>query len=456
MKQLIKFIFNLQFAISYILTIALLFLLYKLNINKSILFLILNLLLCASLFVIISKKHIREASAVLSGILTVVSGYYLMAFYPHFNDILEWDFLAFYVYGKAGADGLAIYDPASFTNILANTNMPYVVSHSFDIYVIKVGVCYPPTTMIMLAPLGLLNLEAANIAWRIFVLFFIAADVFLINNTFKAHESKALWLLIILVLILALPGSYTTVALSQTNFFLLFFILLIYRNMDNWKGGVFLALAMIVKPIAAIWGLYFIINKQWKPLTSAFITGLIIIALTVVIFGSANFMAFFTSSPALRLPATVYSETINQSMNAVLLRFSDQLGLDFIFKHMNLVVISMSVILVLLSGIASYRLGKTDQKAAFLIFLPLSLLIYPGCLTHYAVQLLPLFFALIMLNNKASLMWFAVFLVILSFSSFAASLAIFMVFLFYSFSSYATFSFQKASEKLAIKESMPF
>jgi hypothetical protein len=433
MKQVLKLVLNWKFAISFLFTVSFLIVLYKLQLNKNLLFIVINLLFCSALYLMRSTKYLSHVTGVFGGIITVVSGYYLVAFYPHFNDIIEWDFLAFYVFGKASADGLALYDPASFTNMMTAIHLPYTASESFNIYVIKVGVCYPPTSMIMLAPFGTLDLQTANIAWRIFVLGFLMADIILIYKMFSLNQSKFLSFFIVVLLMLALHGSYTTVALSQTNFFLLFFILLIYKNPDNWKAGMFMALAMIVKPIAVIWSLYFIINRKWKPLISMVITGIIILIVTVLMFGMDNFLAFFTSSPALRLPATVYSETINQSMNAVLIRTSQNLGLDILVAHMNLIVLSISALLFALTCYASYKLRKTDLNASFLIFLPFSLLIYPGCLTHYAVQLLPLFFAMILMKNKTSLLWFTAFLLVLSVSSFVACFFILIVFLAYAF-----------------------
>jgi Gpi18-like mannosyltransferase len=73
-----------------------------------------------------------------------------------------------------------------------------------------------------------------------------------------------------------------TVTFGQTNFILLFFILLIIKNLDNWKSGVFFAFAVAIKPIAAVWCLYLILHKKWNAIISLTITGVLLIAASIV------------------------------------------------------------------------------------------------------------------------------------------------------------------------------
>jgi len=424
---------NRSTVFSYFLTLVFLSALYLVHIQKNLLFLVLVLLLCSCLFLIRNKKSEQLVLGMLSGIATIVIAYYLYQLVSTFTDIVEWDFLAFYVYGKAGADGLAFYDPTSFTNILTTIHLPFSAGSDFNASIIQVGVCYPPTTMLLLAPLGYLDLETANVVWRLFVLSFLIIDMVLIYRIYKLNQSKWIQALIVIVLTMILPGSSTTMALSQTNFFLLFFLLLIYKDPDNWKAGIFLALAIVVKPIAAVWGIYFLINRKWKPIFSSVITGILLVLITVIWFGFDNFLTFFTSPPTSRIPGDVFIETINQSMNAVFSRISIQLGFNSLFSYINWIVLSVSIILLLLTCIASRRLNTANPKAAFLIFLPLSLLIYPGCLMHYAVLLLPLFFSMILIKDRTNLVFLTVFLMVLSLSSFAVSFIILLVFITYAF-----------------------
>jgi hypothetical protein len=349
--------------------------------------------------------------------------------------------------GKATVEGLSLYDPISFANVLSNIQLPFTLSDSFYTGAIQTGVIYPPTTMLLLAPLGYLDINTANIVWRIFVITFMVIDIILLYRIFKVHQSQWLQLLLILTLTLIFPGSRSTIDVSQTNFLILFLILLIYRDPDNWKAGVYLALAVIVKPIPVIWALYFLINKKWKPFLSFCITGVLIVLMSVIQLGFNNFMTYFTSPPVLRIPAGSFSEDVNQSLNAVFFRVSQQFGMDSVLQHMNIVVLVVSLILVVLTCTASLKLAKTNVKASFLVFLPLSLLIFPGTLTHYAVQLIPLFMSIILLKEKTSLLFFSFFLLIMYLSLFMASLVILTVIVSYAFLNIPVFTWIKRNEE---------
>jgi hypothetical protein len=424
---------NKEFAVSFLGTMASLATMYLVHLNKNLLFIILVTFLCSALIFTMNTKTIKIALGILSGLSLIVITYYLYQTWSSFFDIVEWDFLAFYIYGKAGTEGLAFYDPSSFSNILLSIHLPFTVSDAFNEEVIKVGVSYPPTSMLLIAPIGYLDLNTANFVWRMFIICILIIDMILIYNIFKVHESKWIQVLIIVSLTLILPGSSTTLSMGQTHFLLLFFLLLVYRDPNNWKSGMFLALAMIVKPIAAVWALYFLVNFKWKPIISFTVTGLLVVLVSVICFGPSNFITFFTSSPALRIPTGIFIEPINQSINAVFSRTIIHWELNSLLVSMNWIVLFVSLILVILTSLASFKLSKIDTKASFLIFLPLSLLIYPGSLMPYAVQLLPLFFAMLMIQNKTILIFFTTFLLILCISSFWANIIILGVFLICTF-----------------------
>jgi hypothetical protein len=407
------------------------------------------IILCTSLYLIKLKKFEENIFGILSGVASLILAFYVRSLMHTFSNIVEWDFLCFYLNGKATVDGLSLYDPSSFSNVLSNVHLPFNLSDSFYSGAIQTGVIYPPTTMLLLAPLGYLDVNTANIVWRMFVLSFLVIDILLMFRIFKIHESKWVQLMLIAVLILVFPGSKGTLDVSQTNFFILFLLLLIYKDPDNWKAGIYLALAVIVKPIPVVWALYFIINKKWKPLFSFVIAGMVIVLLSIMQLGFNNFMTYFTSPPILRIPSSSFSEDINQSINAVFSRISLQMGLDSFLQHLNGIVLVVTIVLAILTCIASYKLAKTNDKASFLIFLPLSLLIFPGTLTHYAVQLIPLFLAMILIKDRTSLIYFSIFLIIIYFSLFLGSLIILSVIIIYAFLNIPIFS------RLEIKRDLP-
>ena len=401
--------------------------------SKTLIFIVLIVLFWLSIFYLQVNKQRKPAILCILGILIILTGYYVYQFGLKFSQINEWDFLAFYVYGKLGAEGLPIYDPASFNHFMPFLDLPNGVSAFFNASVLSVGFVYPPTTMLLLAPIGYLDLSTAVHIWKAFILITLLTDIVLIYYIYKIHKTSLINLLIITTLILLLPGSSTTVALSQTNFLLLFLIVITLIKPDSWKAGIYLALGVVVKPIAVLWALYFLIRRKWAPVISFSLTGLVLVILTIVWFGLDNFLAFFTTNPTSRLPAYVYDEGINQSMNAIILRISSFLGLTSGGDQVAWMVLILSVVMVVAGAIASVRLLKRDREASFLLLIPLSLLVYPGCLSHYAVLLLPVLFSMIVRNSRPLLFLILAVLVTLSFSSFAACLVLFVFFLLFSF-----------------------
>ena len=448
-KTIFQPFLNRKFIFGYVASLAMLLPIYLLHINLNVSVLTFNInilsiiqliILCISITLIKSKKFEEFIFGILSGVVSLIIAFFFKTLIHTFSNILEWDFMCFYLNGKASVEGLSLYDPLSYVNVLSNIHLPFALSDSFVTGAIQTGVIYPPTTMLLLAPIGYLDLNTANIVWRIFVLGFMVIDIILINRIFKLHKSKWVQLILIIAIILIFPGSKGTIEVSQTNFFILFLILLIYKDPDNWKAGLYLAIAVIVKPIPVVWAIYFLVNRKWKPLLTFIISGLVIVFLSIMQLGFNNFMTYFTSPPVLRIPSASFSEDINQSINAVFSRISQQFSLDSISGSMNEIVIFATLILIVLASIASHKLSKTNTKASFLVFLPLSLLIFPGTLTHYAIQLIPLFLAILLIKDKTSLMYFCAFLVVMYFSLFLSSFIILATIIIYTFLDIPVFS----------------
>jgi hypothetical protein len=224
-----------------------------------------------------------------------------------------------------------------------------------------------------------------------------------------------------------LPVTYNSIASSQTNFLLLFFILLIYKNPEDWKSGMYLALSVVIKPIAAIWFLYYLINKKWTPLISFVLTGFLILFITVIWFGIDNYVSFFTSPPTSRLPEFVFTEPINQSLLATMSRFSIKSGMDFLINYKGLLVLIISGLFTIIAGIISRHYSKSNPGFSFLIFIPLSLLIYPSSLSHYSILLLPIFIIILLNRSYSGLVLLFPVIILLFFNTFLACLSLFFI-----------------------------
>jgi hypothetical protein len=132
-----------------------------------------------------------------------------------------------------------------------------------------------------------------------------------------------------------------------------------------------------------IFALIFLLRKQWKTLIYFIMSSVILLGLTVLLFGKAPLISYIFNNPSKRLPEWVFSEGINQSMHAILLRF-------------NLITIGNSIVYIyILSGTLLlttiylvYLVKRKLYDYVWVVLLLIGLLLYPGTLSYYGVLLL--------------------------------------------------------------------
>lgn len=436
-KDIRQLIFRKEFIISYPIAIVFLFTIRYSNLTWIYEEVVVLLLFCFSLYLIRIDKMKSIGFGILCAVASIIVLNKIYPIYKSFFSIKEWDFLAFYLYGKLGAAGVDFYDPANIAKIFSTMKLPFEVSESFFKGVIQVGFIYPPVSMLIFAPIGYLNIETANISWKIFELSFLIMDIILLVKIFSVVGSQWINILVIFIITLVFPGTTTTILFNQTNFVLLFFMLLIYKDPENWKSGVYLILAVLIKPVAAVWFLYYIINKKWAPMAAASLSGVLLILLSVVLFGYDNYISFFSSPPTVRLPETQYMETINQSLFATITRIGLRHDISSLFSHRTLITIILSVLLMVVTCIVSRNLAKSSQRLSFLIFIPFSLLIYPGFLSHYTVLLIPVLIRIVSQKNNLDLLIFAILVGLFFISSFTVVVCLLLMFIVYSYSNFS-------------------
>jgi hypothetical protein len=391
------------------------------------------MLFFTSIYILRNQNRFSIGCGILCSVATIVIVHKIYQLYNIFSVINDWDFLAFYLFGKVGISGSDFYNPENMANIFASISIPIEVSAEFLKEILQVGFYYPPVSMILFAPISYLDIETANVVWNTFVLSFLIFDIILIMRIFRTNSLDVLHILALVVLTLVFPATNSVISFNQTNFILLFFVLLIYENPDKWTSGLFLALAVVIKPIALIWGLYYLVNKKWMPLITLCICGILLIMISGLVFGFNNYISFFISPPTLRIPEFVYTETINQSLYSSFLRYSLKTDNDTLIANVKYIVFILSVALMAVTAIISYYLHKENRRFSFLIFIPLSLIIYPGSLSHYAVLLLPLFFIFISSKGQAGLLIVFFLILLLMFSSLLTSIILLVIIILYSF-----------------------
>jgi len=314
----------------------------------------------------------------------------IIAFYLSVSKVIlvinhpsDWDFTAFYLYGKVAASGYNFYLPQNFHIVFINFQFPFTNLGGFISEVVNVGFPYPPPTILYFFPLGFLNFNTALLLWTLFILVFLFGSIYIVYDQFF-KECKLNGLMLVLILFLISTPVRATIFYSQTNFILLFLLLLMKKYSDKKFSGIFLALAIFTKPYMIIFGLVFLLRKKWKPLFYAIFSSLVLIGITAIIFGAKPFMSYLFNNPAKRLPVGVFSEDINQSLQAVLLRHH----LITMDKPIIYIYILIGALLLMSSYLFFYLLKRKLYDYIWAVVLLVGLMLYPGTLSHYGVLLL--------------------------------------------------------------------
>ncbi len=348
---------------------------------------------------IMGKNSYEPLKYLLLGSIIFLTFHFLYTISKSYLTIPQWDYIAFYLYSLAGHSGGSFYDPELFREIFFNNKLELLTSPVFFEAVVDVGFPYPPPTMIILYPLGWLDLETSYYIWQSLLIIFMIAGIYLMLDIFSPGKEngneKIILTLVITHLIFLFPGITSSFRYSQTNPLLLFFLLLLLKRMNHWDAGIYLAIMMMIKPFAVFFGIWFLMNRRWNVILVATLSGVIILIITGIFFDFNVLVQYIISPPTDRMPEFVYFEPINKSLSAVVLRLhSEQLPFlnQFVIKP---ILITISILLLGFTVLLSRRIAGMSTLLSFLVFIPFGLLVYPGSLAHYSLLLIPVILAII-------------------------------------------------------------
>jgi hypothetical protein len=253
--------------------------------------------------------------------------------------------------------------------------------------------------------LGLFDVSNAYLLWQILNLLLCAACIYGLWSLFL-KDHGILSLLLVAVLMLRLVPTRGTFSTSQTNFLALLLFLLFWRTRSKKRGGIWLALSVVVKPFMAIPYLYLLLARKWKIFVVAVLTLLTITFLTTLVFGKDVLVTFFVNNPTSKLPGYVYSEGVNQSLLATILRSplkqigsepssikSFYLGVSLPANKneppfLNSMYMGISLILAFVTSLITIKYKDDKDGWVILSILFLALIVYPATLKHYGVFLI--------------------------------------------------------------------
>ena len=290
------------------------------------------------------------------------------------STVPEWDFHFFWAYGRVAVEGLNPYIPSNLVHALApiNPSQPLLAELFYF---------YPPPTLFLYLPLGWFDVNNAYIVWYGIIISVLIADIYLIWKIFISRQTRVM-LLCLSALVLIFKPTMLTIGFGQTNFILMFFMLLFWDYRNKWVGGVWLALAIMIKPIAAVFMLYLILKRRWTLIGSLIGSTLVLLIATSIVFGPDMVLSFFTNNSIVNdMPTGLYAESINQSLLGEIVRW---LAIDLSIEspYSPLFIIIAGIMTTITTGCILF-LPEEHSDWLFILCVSLAVLIYPKTLEHY-------------------------------------------------------------------------
>jgi hypothetical protein len=350
-----------------------------------------NLLRCfvagGGWFILLTAFHHRKtlsmrAQWMLGGVLGSIASLGLVACLQatvtNILDPREYDFLFFWSFGQA-----------------LNVGSPYDVDllhrlgesrGASDVYQHEVYCLYPPPCLPLFWPLGWLPYQSAIVAWYIAIWGGLLATVAQLRRLLEPEWSWLGWL-VAAALVLGLHATYSAMFYAQTDFWLVGAWLAACLTANRVRQGLWLGLAIVVKPFAAVIALDAIMRREWRTLAAMAVPVVVALVIFVALQGPAGLETYRTRNPlAGEILAAKYTEPMNQSLLAVLLRKTDSHPNSRPVLFAPFVI--LGGLLTLATAVVLLRLPKELRSLGIGYTIALGLLIYPGCLAHYCVFLL--------------------------------------------------------------------
>jgi hypothetical protein len=176
-------------------------------------------------------------------------------------------------------------------------------------------------------------------------------------------------------------------SMGQTTPILCCLMIVVLLGHGRASSGIAASLSAFVKPLAVIPALILLIGKYWSAVLAGMVTGIALLAVSILVLGTDDWMSYFNQEYATASPAWLYYEPINQSMLATLSRAFGFTGVPWGHMPIVLAYTILSLIVIVPSLWLTARIAGQDYLTAYCFLLLAGLLIYPGTQTTYGMLL---------------------------------------------------------------------
>jgi hypothetical protein len=330
------------------------------------------------------SRRARGAFAGFLGLTTAVAGVPLVATVrANLRRIPEWDFLGFWLHARTAVAGRSFYDPRSAQEWVSTLS----VSRAFRREIVDVGFWYPPPSMFLFWPLGWFDRPAALALWYAFHVVVLGVDVVLLWKIFFPR-GKSVELAACAALVCLAHGTLLTFHFAQTNFVALLAVLLFWPRRETAWGGLWAAVAVLVKPFLAVLALDLLVRARWRALAGLLAATTALVLASVVAFGPRTFADYLAGDPLAAKPDWIYDEPTNQSLLGWILRTTgtECSGTGCVAHPAFLAAAAAVGGITLALGIG---LARAHADWALALYLLCGLLVYPVSQLFYSVLLIP-------------------------------------------------------------------
>ena len=307
----------------------------------------------------------------------------------------EWDFMSFWLGARVAAQGLNFYDPA----IYRSQPLPVTqLTQGFQDEIINVGYAYPPTTMLLMLPLGWFDYFTAFAIWYAVTFTAMAVALWLLWRTLFPLR-RPTDLAVIVTLALLFKPTFDTISWGQSTFLMVLILVLALRSRGTVLGPVWLAIGSIIKPFLLGPVVWFVLRRRWTALAAAALTMVLSLGLAIAVFGVETCRGFLHEGAVGRYAPQMYVQSINQSLIAITLR-------AFGASHIGESPLALAALAVLglalaaVTAVAVWRGGTCGALWSFGAVSIAILLVYPHSLDHYSVVLFPWVVAMWMVRDR--------------------------------------------------------
>jgi hypothetical protein len=337
------------------------------------------------------RRYEPQIARIIQGILLFLILYVLLQLLNTYKEIPEWDFLCFYLFGKVGISTSDFYNPVVFSQFFYDLQLQSSVSDDFIKEIVNVGFWYPPISIFLFLPLGIFNLQTGFIIWQTLIIIVFVINIIIIIKYYsiltKDRHLDERHIYFALIVLLLFPKLTISMYTSQIYILFLLFLILLIINLKNWKSGIYLPILIVIKPLAAIFILYFIFWRKWKALIAASFVGIILTGITVIFYGYQPFIDYVISPPTSRLPDFVYFE--GRTLFGLLKKTGRAFPNYFNTEHIKFYYYIISIILVFSTIYIQRKLRHKNTVLTFMAFIPLALIVYPLSNFQYLIIDIP-------------------------------------------------------------------